>query len=158
MYMDDIKLFPQNEQELETLIQALTMYSQDIGMEFGIEKCTMLIMKSRTRQMTPEIELSNQEKNRTLGEKETYKYLGILEANTIKQTVMKENIEKEYLRRTEILRKTELHRRNIIRGIYTCAVLFVRYSWPFLKWTKEGRQRMDRRTRNLRTMHKALYL
>ena len=30
------------------------------------------------------IELSNQEKIRMLGEKETYKYLGILEADTIK--------------------------------------------------------------------------
>ena len=32
----------------------------------------------------------NQEKIRTLGEKETYKYLGILETDTIKQVEMKE--------------------------------------------------------------------
>ena len=38
MYMDDIKLFAKNEKELETLIHALRIYSQDIGMEFGIEK------------------------------------------------------------------------------------------------------------------------
>ena len=38
MYMDDIKLFSKNEKELETLIQAVRIYSQDIGMEFGIEK------------------------------------------------------------------------------------------------------------------------
>ena len=38
MYMDDIKLFPKNENELETLIQTIKIYSQDIGMEFGIEK------------------------------------------------------------------------------------------------------------------------
>ena len=46
MYMDDIKLFAKNEKESETLIQAVRIYSQDIGMEFGIEKCAMLIMKS----------------------------------------------------------------------------------------------------------------
>ena len=35
MYMDDIKLFAKNEKELEILIQALRIYSDDIGMEFG---------------------------------------------------------------------------------------------------------------------------
>ena len=37
MYMDDIKLFTKNEKELETLTHAMRIYSQDIGMEFGIE-------------------------------------------------------------------------------------------------------------------------
>ena len=50
MHMDDIKLFAKNEKELETLIHAVRIYSQNIGMEFDIEKCTMLIMKSRKRQ------------------------------------------------------------------------------------------------------------
>ena len=45
MYMDDIKLSAQNEKELETLIHAVRIYSQDIGMKFGIEKCAMLVMK-----------------------------------------------------------------------------------------------------------------
>ena len=34
--MDDIKLFAQNE-KLETLTEAVRIYSDDIGMEFGIE-------------------------------------------------------------------------------------------------------------------------
>ena len=38
MYMDDIKLFAKNEKELETLIHAPRIYSQDIGIELGIEK------------------------------------------------------------------------------------------------------------------------
>ena len=46
MYIDEIKLFAKNEKELETLIHAVGIYSQDIGIEFGIEKCAMLAMKS----------------------------------------------------------------------------------------------------------------
>ena len=46
------------------------------------------------------INLPKQEKIRTLGEKETYEYLGILEVDTIKQVDMKEKIKKEYSRRT----------------------------------------------------------
>ena len=47
--MDDIKLFAKNEKQQETLIHTVRIYSQDIGMEFGIEKCTMLLMKSCKR-------------------------------------------------------------------------------------------------------------
>ena len=59
-------------------------------MEFGIEKCAMLVMKSGKRHLTDGMELPNQDKIRTLEEKEMYKYLGILEADTIKQVEMKE--------------------------------------------------------------------
>ena len=60
----------------------------------SIEKCAMLIMRSRKRQMTEVRELPNQEQIRTLGEQEPYKYLGILEADTIKQAEMKERMKK----------------------------------------------------------------
>ena len=69
MYKDDIKVFAKNEKELQTL--AVRIYAQDIGMEFSIEKCAILIMKSGKRDMTKEMELPNQEKLRMLGEKET---------------------------------------------------------------------------------------
>ena len=52
MYIDDIKLFAKNEKELETLIPAVRIYSQDIGMGFDLEKCTMLITKSGKRYIT----------------------------------------------------------------------------------------------------------
>ena len=58
-------------------------------MEFGIEKCAMLVMKSGKQDMTDRMELPIQDKIRTLEEKETNKYSGILEADTIKQVVMK---------------------------------------------------------------------
>ena len=74
-------------------------------MEFGIEKCALLVMKSGKRHLTHGIELPNQDKIRTLTENETYKYLGILEADTIKQVKMKNKIQKEYLRRTRKLLK-----------------------------------------------------
>ena len=117
----------------------------------------MLLMKSGKRHLTDGIELLNQDKIRTLGEKETYKYLGILEADTIKQVEMKEKIKKEYLKRTRKLLETRLSSRNLIKGINTWVVPLVRYSGPFLKWTKEELKQMDQRTRKLMTTYKALH-
>ena len=62
----------------------MRIYSQDIGIKFGIEKCAMLKIKSGKRHMMEGAELPNQVIIRTLGKKETYKYLRILEADTIK--------------------------------------------------------------------------
>ena len=50
--------------------------------------------EKRQKQLTDGMKLPNQDKIRTFGEKETYKHLGILEAETIKQMEMKEKIEK----------------------------------------------------------------
>ena len=62
MYIDNIKMFAKNEKKSETLTQTVRIYSQDIGIEFGIEKCAMLIMRSRKWHMTKGIQLPNQEK------------------------------------------------------------------------------------------------
>ena len=77
-------------------------------MEFGMEKCAILVMKSSKWYRTDGIELPNRDKIRTLGENDNFKYLGILEADTIKQVQMKDKIQKEYLRRTRKLLKTKL--------------------------------------------------
>ena len=96
-------------------------------------------------------------KIRTFGEKETYKYLGIFEADTVKQVEMKDKIQKEYPWRTKKLLETKLSSRNLIKRINTWAVPLVRYSRPFLKWNRDELKQMDQRTRKLMTMHKALH-
>ena len=145
---------PKRKKKLGTLIHTVRIYSQDIGMVCSIEKCAMLVMKRGKRQLTDGMELSNQDKIRTLGENETYKYLGILKADTIKQVEMKDKIQKEYLKRTRKLLETKLSCRKLIQGINTWALPLVRYSGPFLKGTRDLLKQMDQRTRKLMTMHK----
>ena len=60
-----------NEKELETIIQAIR-YSQNIGMEFCLEKCAMLIKRSDKRPTRKGIKLRDQERIRTLREKDIY--------------------------------------------------------------------------------------
>ena len=105
-------------------------------MEFGIEKCAMLVMKSGKWHLMDRMKLPNKDKIRTLWENETYKYLGILEAETIKQRWKKKS-------RKNISGKLE--RYSTLKEL-----ILVRYSGPFLKWTGEFKQ-MDQRTRKLMT-------
>ena len=112
MYMDNIKLLAKTEKELKAQTQAWKIHSQEIRMEFGIEKCAMLIKRSGKRHMT-----KTKRKIRMLRQKETYKYLVKLEVDIIKQTEMKENILKEYLWRTRKILETKVYSRNLIKGI-----------------------------------------
>ena len=97
----------------------------------------MQIVKSGKRQMTEGIELPNREKIRTPRENRTYKYMGILDVDIIKKVEMKEKkIWKEYLRGTRKLLETKLYSKNLTKGINIWVVPLVRYSRPFLKWTR----------------------
>ena len=56
-----INLLAKKEKELESIIHTIRIYSQDLGMEFFIEKYAMLMIKSGKWQMTEGIEQTNQE-------------------------------------------------------------------------------------------------
>ena len=55
------------------------------------------------------------------------------------------------------MNKTKLNGRNIIKGINTWAIPVLRYSAPFLCWTKTELQSIDGKTRKLLTMHNGLH-
>ena len=107
IYMNNLKLFTKNEKELETLQRRVRIYSQDIEMEFGIEKCAMLIMKSGKRQMMEGIELPNQKKSES-SEKRKFKVLGNIGSGHHQTYGNERKNKKEYLKRTRKLLKTKL--------------------------------------------------
>ena len=45
LFMNDLKLYSRSEKGLDSLVQTVHVFNEDIGMEFGIEKCAMLVME-----------------------------------------------------------------------------------------------------------------
>ena len=43
--MGDLKLYSRSEKGLDSLVQRVRDFSEEIGMEFGIDKCAMLVME-----------------------------------------------------------------------------------------------------------------
>ena len=39
-YMDDLKLFTKDDDDLEGLLQTVKKFRDDIGMTFGLDKCS----------------------------------------------------------------------------------------------------------------------
>ena len=105
-------------------------------MEFGIEKCSMLVMQKGKIVKSVGIELPNGKVIKSLQEGESYKYLGILEADKFLEEKMKLNVWKEYIRRIRKVLKSKLNGGNLVRGVNTWAVSLLRYSVAFVSWRK----------------------
>ena len=79
--MDDLKLYAKNDKELEGLLSTVKQFSDDIGLEFGLNKCAKVTFIEGKFTLTTAVELDINTTIRELDKDETYKYLGIDEGN-----------------------------------------------------------------------------
>ena len=92
------------------------VFSEDIGMEFGIEKRAMLVMEKAKIVKSVGIELPDGKVIKLLQEGESYKYSEISEADKFLEE-MKLNVSKEYIRRFRKVLKSKLNSGNLVCGI-----------------------------------------
>ena len=76
LIMSHLKLYGMSENEIKGLVSTVELFHQDIGIEFGIKKCGVIIMNREKVKSTDGIELPSDEKIREI--EDGYKYLGIL--------------------------------------------------------------------------------
>ena len=138
-------------------MNTVRIFGNDISMEFGISKCAILIMKKGKYKNSDGIKLPDQQQIQEVDVTKGYKYLGVLEADGIKDKLMKEAITKEYYRRIRKILKSKLNGRNIISAINSRAVSIVRYGAGVIKWTKMELEQMDRKTRKLMTVYRSFH-
>ena len=43
--MDDLKLYAKSEDQIDSLIHSVRIFTDDIKMEFGLSKCAMIVLK-----------------------------------------------------------------------------------------------------------------
>ena len=94
--------------ESKALVSTVVVFSNDIGMEFGIKKCGVIITNRGKVKSTDGIELPSGKKIGEI-EEDGYKYLGILEYDRVKEQEMKDKFRSEYFRRTKLILKSKLN-------------------------------------------------
>ena len=156
--MDHLTLHSQSEKRLDTLVQTVRVFSKDIGMEFGTEKCAMLVIEKGNIAKSVSIKLPDGKVIKSLQEGKSYKYLGILEVDKFLEEKMKLNVSKKYIERIRKVLKSKLNGENLVRGVNTWAVSLLRYSEAFVSWRKSELQAINRKTRKLFTIYGALHL
>ena len=89
------------------------------------------------------IELPDGKVIKSLQESESYKYLGILEADKFLVEKVKLHVSKEYIRRLRKILKSKLNSGNLVRGVNTWAIFLLRYTVAFVSLRKSEVQAID---------------
>ena len=74
LFMDDLKIFAKSKREVNGLFSTVQILRNDIGMEFGIKKCGVLVLKRGKILSSEGVELPDVERNKET-EKNRYEYL-----------------------------------------------------------------------------------
>ena len=118
LFTDDLKLFGKGDDQIDSLVQTVFTFSEGIGMEFGLKKFGVVILKKGELDKFDGIHLPNQEIIKEVDET-GYTYLGILELDEIKEHEMKNKVRAEYRRRLRLILKSKLNGKNMIQAINT---------------------------------------
>ena len=149
--MDDLNLYGKSEVQIHSLVKIMQLVSTDIGMEFGIKKCGVLILKRGKVVECEGIVLPNGEKMKTI-EDEGYKYLRILEMDEIKEEAMKNRFKKECLRRLRLILRSKFDRKNNFQTVKSWAVALLGYGTGIVKWSNGELRGLDGNSRKLFTV------
>ena len=152
LYMDDLKLFMMNEVELKQALTIVKTFSSDIKMIFGLDKCAVVNIKKGVVMRGGGMDVDQNTHIKSLEVEETYKYLGMEEAEGIMQVKMKNRVKKEYFDRVKNILRTQLNAKNKITAINGFAIPVISYSYGIVEWLRSELQQIDRRTRKLLTM------
>ena len=153
-YMDDLKLFAKNDEELERLLNIVKSFSDSIKMNFNVSKCAKLTIKRGKYQSSRNITLDQNCSIQELENHQDYKYLGISENAGINHKKMKDKILKEYCRRLRSILVSQLNSKNKFIAINSLAVPVLLYSFGIVNWTMAEIKRIDTKTRKILTRHK----
>ncbi|KAI5744236.1 hypothetical protein M8J76_000423 [Diaphorina citri] len=153
LYVDDLKIYARNNDELQSLLETTAIFSSDINMQFGIEKCATLEVKRGNIVHQENIELAlTPFKFPSL--ESFYKYLGMSQDLVLNKSEAKEKVKNAYASRMKKILTTELNGQNKIKAINSWCVPILSYSFGIIPWTKTDLQALDRQTRVLMTQHR----
>lgn len=150
LYMDDLKIYSSTAQQLKQNLTLVEMFSNDIRMSFGLEKCrTQCINRGKREVITHELE--SHELIDCMQEGDTYKYLGIKQSRLIEQSETKDRLLTEYLDRVRRVTRTKLLGKNMVKAINTYAIPLLAYSFGVIDWTDTDIRGIQRKTSRILT-------
>ena len=151
VYMDDLKLFAKNNSQLHVLLRTVKMFSDDVGLVFGLDKCAKFTVTRGKASQTGDVQLEPDSIIRELNVGESYKYLGFFEGEGLDCNVSKELILQEYLRHLSLIWKSSLSGPLKVRGTNSFCVPVLSYGFAIIPWTKKEVEQFDVLTRKTLT-------
>jgi hypothetical protein len=135
LYMDDLKVYMGIQRQLNQLIKTVELFTTDIKMEFGLDKCQTLNIRCG------KVELEGFETRQCdiiepMNETDTYKYPGILKCKQIQHTKIKKQLTTALTSRLKKILKTHLNSKNPMKAIDKYITPPLIYSYGITSWSQ----------------------
>ena len=137
LYMDDLKLYGRNSDQLDGLLHTVRTFSDDIQMKFGLDKCAVAHfvngrLSGHNSGVT--VHVGKTDTINCLDPGQVYRYLDVDESNGIQHSMMRERLRREYFHRVKVVLWTELYGRNKTLAINGFALPVLNYSFGVIHW------------------------
>lgn len=133
LYMDDLKLYAGSPSELKHQLAITKTFSDDIHMEFGINKCKSIHLTRGVLTRHDGFPIDNDEVIDDLSREDSYKYLGFLQLRGIMHSQIKSTLKEKFLDRVHRILATHLNAGNKTKAINTFAMPVLTYSFGVIK-------------------------
>ncbi|XP_044756963.1 uncharacterized protein LOC123315364 [Coccinella septempunctata] len=153
LYIDDLKLYAANEDQLTRELKIVASFTDAIKMEMGLDKCAMVHMRRGKIREGEALEIQEQLTIRTLGPEETYKYLGIQQGLEINTNEAKTTFKHKFFDRLKKILQSKLNSKAMFTSISTWVVPCLAYSFGIIKWSTTDLRAIDIQVRKLLTKY-----
>jgi len=165
LYMYNLKIIGKTQEELQKQVQVVRTFSDDTNMEFGVQRCAKVTLKTVTlvhrcakvalktvtlvhrcakaalKTVTlvhsHNLILDFKSDIQELEQGKTYKHLGTEESEGMQHQHTKERMKTKYTRRLRMILKSVVNAKNKITATGALAVPVLKYSFRIINWRLE---------------------
>ena len=144
LLVDDLRLYQENHKTLKDINEMIVHESNDTGACYGVAKCAEVVFERRKMVRGEGLQVLN-EKMKTIDsdENEIYKFLGVKQADGIKHKEVYNRVKEEISRRMNIITRTELNDKNLVKVINTKVIPVAACSMNVCKFTQSELTELD---------------
>ncbi|XP_044766273.1 uncharacterized protein LOC123322393 [Coccinella septempunctata] len=154
LFMDDLKLYGANSEQLRRMLEIVAAFSESIGMEMGLDKCAVLdVRRGKIQDRAEGATLMNNITIPDLEKDIPYRYLGIKQALEVKTPEMKESFREKLMTRVRLLLRAKLNSKSLFTAVNIWAIPSVAYSFGVISWSATELRDLDGRVRSLLTKY-----
>ena len=157
LFMDDLKVYATNQEELEGVIELVDEVSEAMGMSLGLRKCAVAHMECGVCVEGSEVILRDERKIQNLRWPDVYKYLGISQLFDPNGKAIREALTTEYLKRIRIVWSSDLSAKHKVDATNTWATAVFPYFFPIMRWYRTNLAAVDAKTRSILRNNKSIY-
>ena len=137
LFIDDLKLYQENEEMLELVNDTIVQASYDTGARYGVKKCAEAVYKGGNMIKGKGLDIMEEKmKSMDPDEGDFYKFLGLEQADGIKRKLVYDRVAEKVSERMTLIVQYELNDKNLINAINSRVIPVITYGMNIMKFTQ----------------------